>query len=56
MEKAKIRPFATPKPINLQTTLACLIMSGTAFDTQKFVSIGSWVSSPQIRYFDVLLG
>jgi len=57
MEKAKIQPFATPKPLNRSSQkLACMIMSWTALDMQNFVSIGSGVSVPQIRDFAVLLG
>jgi len=57
MEKAKIRPLATPKPLNRSSQkLAGVIMSWTALDMQNFVSIGSGVSVPQIRDFAVLLG
>jgi len=57
MEKAKIRPLATPKPLNRSSQkLACVIKSWTAPDMQNFVSIGSWVSVPQVRNFAVLLG
>jgi len=57
MEKAEIRPFATPKPLNQSTQkLACVITSWTALDTQIFVAIGLGVSVPQIRDFAVLLG
>jgi len=50
MKKAKIRPFATPKPLNRSfQKLACVITSWTALDMQNFVSIGSGVSVPQIR-------
>jgi len=55
MEKAKIRPLATPKPLNRSSQkLACVIMSWTAPDIQKFVAIGLGVSAPQLRDFDVL--
>jgi len=57
MEKAKIRPFATPKPINRSSQkLAGVITSWTAPGIQNFVAIGSGVSVPQIRDFAVLLG
>jgi len=57
MEKAKIRPIATPKPLNRSwQNLACVIMSLTAPYTQKFVAIGLGVSAPQIRDFDGLQG
>jgi len=57
MEKAKIRPLATPKPLNRSSQkLACMIMSWTALDMQNFVSIGSGVFVPQICDFTVLLG
>jgi len=37
MEKAKIRPFATPKPLNRSSqTLAGMITSWTALDMQNF--------------------
>jgi len=57
MEKAKIRPFATPKPLNRSSQkLAGVITSGTAPDMQNFVATSSGVSVPQIRDFSVLLG
>jgi len=57
MEKAKIRPLATPKPLNWSSQkLAGVIMSWTAPGMQNFVAIGSGVSVPQIRDFAVLLG
>jgi len=57
MEKAKIRPLTTPKPLNRSSQkLAGVITSGTAPGTQTFVAIGSGVSVPQIRDFAVLLG
>jgi len=57
MEKAKIRPFATPKPLYRSSQkLAGVIMSWTAPGMQNFVTIGSGVSVPQIRDFAVLLG
>jgi len=55
--KAKIRPLATPKPLNRSSQkLAGVITSWTAPDMQNFVAIGSGVSVPQIRDFAVLLG
>jgi len=57
MEKAKIRPIATPKPLNRSSPkLAGMIMSSTAAGMQNFVAIGSGVSVPQIRDFAVLFG
>jgi len=57
MEKAKIRPLATPKPLNRSSPkLAGVIMSWTAPDMQNFVALDSGVSAPQIRGFAVLLG
>jgi len=57
MEKAKIRPLATPKPLNRSSQkLASVITSWTAPGMQNFVAIGSGVSVPQIRDFAVLLG
>jgi len=57
MEKAKIQPFATPKPlIRSSQKLAGVITSWTAHGTQNFVAIGLGVSVPQIRDFAVLLG
>ena len=57
MEKAKIRPLATPKPLNRSSQkLAGIITSWTAPGMQNFVAIGSGVSVPQIRDFAVLLG
>jgi len=57
MEKAKIRPLATPKPHNRSSQkLAGVITSWTAPDMQNFVAIGSGVFVPQIRDFAVLLG
>jgi len=59
MEKAKIRPLATPKPLNRSSQkliLVCVITSWTALDMQSFVAIGSGVSVPQIHDFAVLLG
>ena len=52
MEKAKIRPIATPKPLNRSSQkLAGVITSWTAPGMQNFVTIGSGVSVPQIRDF-----
>jgi len=57
MEKAKIRPLATPKPLNRSLPkLTGVITSWTAPGMQNFVMIGSGVSVPQIRDFAVLLG
>jgi len=57
MEKAKIRPLATPKSLNRSSSkFAGVITSWTALGMQNFVSIGSGVSAPQIRDFAVLLG
>jgi len=57
MEKAKIGPIATPKPLNRSSQkLACMITSWTAPGMQNFVAIGSEVFVPQIRDFAVLLG
>jgi len=57
MEKAEIRPIATPKPLHQSSPkLASVITSWTAPDMQNFVAIGSGVSVPQIRDFAVLLG
>jgi len=57
MEKAKIRPLATPKPLNRSSQkFAGVIRSWTAPGMQNFVAIGSGVSVPQIRDFAVLLG
>jgi len=57
MEKAKIRPLATPKPLNRSSQKwAGVITSWTAPGMQNFVAIGSGVSVPQIRDFAVLLG
>ena len=57
MEKAKIRPLATPKPLNRSSQkLAGVITSWTEPGMQNFVAIGSGVSVPQIRDCAVLLG
>jgi len=57
MEKAKIRPLATPNPLNRSSPkLACVSSPWTAPDMQNFVAIGSGVSVPQIRDFAVLWG
>jgi len=57
MEKAKIRPLATPKPLNRSSQiLAGVITSWTSPSMQNFVAIGSGVSVPQIRDFAVLWG
>jgi len=53
MKKAKIRPLATPEPLNRSSQkLACVITSWTTPDMQKFVG----VSAPKIRDFYVLQG
>ena len=52
MEKAKIRPLATPKPLNRSSQkLAGVIMSWTAPGMQNFVAIGSGVSFPPNTWF-----
>ena len=54
MEKAKIRPLATSKPLNrFSQKLAGVIMSWTAPGMQNFIAIGFRVSYPQIRDFAV---
>jgi len=46
MEKAKIRPLATPKPLNQSSQkLAGVIMFWTTPGMQNFVAIGSGVSA-----------
>jgi len=57
MEKAKIRPLATPKPLNRSSQkLAGVITPWTPPSMQNFVAIGSGVSVTQIRDFAVLSG
>jgi len=57
VEKAKIKPFATPKPLNRSSQkLAGVITSWTAPGVQNFAAIGSGASVFQIRDFAVLLG
>jgi len=57
MEKAKIRPIATPKPLNRSSQkLAGVITSWTAPGMQNLVAISSEVFVPQIRDFAVLFG
>jgi len=57
MEKAKLRPLATPKPLNRPSQkLAGVITSWTEPGKQNFVMIGWVVSVPQILDFAVLLG
>jgi len=52
MEKAKIRPLATPKPLNRSSRkLAGVITSWMAPSMQNFVAIGSGATAPQIRDF-----
>jgi len=54
MEKAKIRPLATPKPLKRSSPkLDGVIMSWMAPRMQNSVAIGSGVSVPQIRDFAV---
>jgi len=56
MEKAKIRPNATPKPLNRSSQkLASVIISLMAPGMQNVVTIGLGVSVPQIRDFAVPL-
>jgi len=57
MEKAEIRLFATPKPLNRSSLkFAGVIPSWTAPYMQNFVAIGSVVSASQIRDFAIHLG
>jgi len=49
MEKAKIRPLTTPKPLNRSS-------QKLAPGMQNIVAIGSGVSVPQIRDFAAFLG
>jgi len=57
MEKAKIRPLATPKPLHRSSPkLAGVITSWAAPGMQNLVTIGSGVSVPPISDFAVLLG
>jgi len=57
MEQAKIRPIATPKPLNqCSQKLAGMITSWTALGMQNFVAIGSGVYIPQIRDFFLAFG
>jgi len=57
MEKAKIRPLATPKPLNRSLQkLTSVITSWMAPGKQNFVAIGSGISARQIRDFAVHLG
>jgi len=54
MEKAKIRPLATPIPLYRSSPkLAGLITTWMEPGMQNFVSIVSVVSAPQIRDFAV---
>jgi len=51
MEKAKIRPLATPKPLNRSSQkLAGVITFWTAPGMQNFVAIGSGVSVTPITH------
>jgi len=53
---AKIRPLATPKPLNRSSPkLTGVITSWTAPGMQNFVAIGLAVSAPQKHDFAVLL-
>jgi len=57
MDKAKIRPLATPKPLNRSLPkLPCVITSWTAVGVQNFLAIGLRVSAPEIRDFAKHLG
>jgi len=57
MEKEKIRPLATPKPLNRSPQkFAGVITSWMAPGTKNFVANGSGVFVPQIRDFALLLG
>jgi len=57
MEKAKIRPLATPKPLHRSSQkLPLVITSWTAPGMQSFVAIVLGFFAPQIRDFDVLQG
>jgi len=57
MKKAKIRPIATPKPLDRYSQkLADVIRPLSAPGMQNFIAIGSGVSVPQVRNFAVLLG
>jgi len=52
MEKAKIRPLATPKPLNRSSQkLAGVITFWTSPGMQNFVSIGWGVSVPKNTWF-----
>jgi len=54
IEMAKIRPLATPRPLNRSSQkFAGVITSWIAPGMQNFIAIGSGVSSPQIRDFAV---
>jgi len=57
MEKAKIRPLDTPKPLNRSSQkLAGVITFWTEPGMQNFVAIGLRVTAPQIRDFAEPLG
>jgi len=57
MEKAKIGPLATRKPLHRSSRkLAGVITSLIAPDMQNFVLTGSGVSAAQIRDFAMPLG
>jgi len=53
MEKPKISPLATPKPL---TKLAGVITSRMALDVQKFVAIGSGFLLPKYVSLPCLMG
>ena len=53
MEKAKIRPLATPKPLNTKIGRRDYVLDDTRH--AKFCSDQSGVSVPQIRDFAVIL-
>jgi len=57
MEKAKIRPLATPKSLNRSSQKSAgVITSWMPLGMQNFVLIGSGVSALQISDFAVPLG
>jgi len=52
MEKAKIRPLATPKPLNRSSPkLAWVTTSWTSFGTLNFIALPLGVFGPHIRDF-----
>jgi len=57
MDKAKIQPFATPKPLNRSSSkLACVITSWTAHGVQNFEAIDFSVSARQYPILPNLWG